>query len=655
VTILDTFHKEGSGRSIIFEEIGFLSIPLLVFYLIRGYGISFFSINKSLERNRIIRNLVQEKRLIKIDYSDLDIKLQFDLNNIVLDKIEVIFNENFQKNKTIEEITALVGSDSVANAFKKALSNDLYEFYRMNLVFDSFFSQPPQKTKLLFVPGRIYRELKNISQVREIIATKKNITTPFCGRVFACISGLVLQLKYSAILLGFPFWILCKIKIPSVGTEEKKNYLVGVRLSYYGWPPGNKYRSFDFLIDNIHVTKNDVLFCLEEPVPADINQKILDNRYNHVEIRDILKNATFTYCRNTFFKSFFPTYAACLKHSFTEPPFVVQLCCESLFRFLLWRRFEDKYAINHYVTYDEYHPSDIVRNIVLENQGTSTWMYAHSISTPDFYSPPGYPDFKGRHYAYFQYDNFVVWGEKMERYYRKHPNSIKNFHKLGCLWSEHVRIISDQGLENITLKALQQKCLEKDIPCLEKVIGVFDDSVSGETALHEPDIIEFIDKILQILEDYPTFGIIFKKKRSFVQLSLWNPTLVPYYQKLKNHPRCYLTEELGLDPSETIAAADLVISAAFTTPTIEALCAKKRAIYFDPTGKFRETYFDKFPGFVAHDYTELKKAIDYWLNEMSDQQFHAFLDRYVLHELDEYLDGMAITRFRQKLCVERNS
>ena len=405
----------------------------------------------------------------------------------------------------------------------------------------------------------------------------------------------------------------------------------------------------------MYIAKDDVLFCLEEPVPAEIKQKILDNEYHYVEIRNILKNATFTYWRNTFFESFIPSWTTCLKNSFTEPPFVVQLCCESMFRFLLWKRFEEKYAINHYVTYDEYHPSDIVRNIVLEKQGVSTWMYAHSISTPDFYSPPGYPDFKGRHYAYFQYDNFVVWSEKMERYYRTHPHNIKNFHKLGCLWSEHVRVITDRGLENITLKALQQKCLEKDIPCPEKVIGVFDDSVSGETALHEPDIIEFIDKIFQILEDYPTFGIIFKKKRSFVQLSLWNPTLVPYYQKLKNHPRCYLTEELGSDPAETIAGADLVISAAFTTPTIEALCAKKKAIYFDPTGKFRETYFDNIPGFVAHDYDELKIAIDYWLNEITDEQFLEFLNRHVLRELDEYLDGMAITRFRQKLCAESKS
>ena len=229
MTILDTFHKESSGKFIIFEEIGFLSVPLLALYLMRGYRMYFFSINKSLERNGTIRNLVMGKRLIKIDYSDLDINLQFDLNNIVLDKIEKIFKENFQKNKTIKEIAVLVGSDSVDNALKKALLNDLYEFYRMNLIFDRFLSQSAEKGELLFVPGRIYRELKNVSQVREIIVAKKNIKIPFCGRVSGCISGLVLRLKFSSILLGFPFWILWQIKIPSGGAKEKMNYPVGVR------------------------------------------------------------------------------------------------------------------------------------------------------------------------------------------------------------------------------------------------------------------------------------------------------------------------------------------------------------------------------------------------------------------------------------------
>ena len=145
------------------------------------------------------------------------------------------------------------------------------------------------------------------------------------------------------------------------------------------------------------------------------------------------------------------------------------------------------------------------------------------------------------------------------------------------------------------------------------------------------------------------FGIIFKNKRSLKFLSIKNPGIIEIYEKIRNHSRCYLADELNSDPSETIAASDLVISASFTSPTIEALCSKKKAIYYAPNNKFRGTYYDQIPHFVAHNYGELKEMVDYWLNEMSDMEFNFLLNRYVLGELDPYLDGKAITRFRDKL------
>ena len=647
---MSIFNKNSPEQSIILEEIDFLSVPLVTFYLFRNYRIYCFSINQTIERRGIIQKLILEKRIIKIEYSDLDLILQLDLNKVVLDEIEKIYEENFQKNKTISGIASFVGSDLSSNAFKKRLSFSLYDFYRMNLFFDRFFPSSKENGELLFIPGKIYQELKKVSQVREMIANNKRIKTPLIGKVYTHVLALVIRLKYCSILFFFPIWILLKIRIPSFKKEIKQSFSVGIRLSNSDWPLGNKYRRFDFLVDNVYLTRANTLFCIEETISDSVKQKILDNNYNYVEIRELLRNADFNYCKNTFFKSFLPSYMACLKNAFLEHLFIVQLCPEIMFRFLLWTRFENKYQICHYVTYNEHLPSDIIRNIILENQGVSTWLYAHSMGSNDFISKAGHEEIMEKIWAYFHYDNYVVWGEKMKMYYQKHPHNIKNFHKLGCLWSEHVRIIKEQGLANDTLKALCRKFVESNTCPPRKIIGVFDGSTGDDAPLTETDLMVFINGILQILEDYPGFGVIFKKKRSYKKISLWSPNLVEFYKKIENHPRCYLTDELDSDPSETIAASDLVISAPFTSPSIESLSAKKRAIYFDATGRFRDTYYDQLPKFVAHDYVELRKAIDYWLNEVSDEEFLTFLNRYVLQELDEYLDGMAITRFRQKLC-----
>ena len=116
------------------------------------------------------------------------------------------------------------------------------------------------------------------------------------------------------------------------------------------------------------------------------------------------------------------------------------------------------------------------------------------------------------------------------------------------------------------------------------------------------------------------------------------------------YPRCYTTTGSQSDPSEVTAISDLVVSACFTSVTVEALGARKRAIYFDATGKFRNLYFDRFPRFVAHSTDELIDLVRYWLYENSEQEFTAFLETYIKGELESYLDGKAITRFRERIC-----
>ena len=73
-------------------------------------------------------------------------------------------------------------------------------------------------------------------------------------------------------------------------------------------------------------------------------------------------------------------------------------------------------------------------------------------------------------------------------------------------------------------------------------------------------------------------------------------------------------------------------------------------IYYDATGKFRNLYFDRSPLFVAHDIDELSDLVQYWLCECSEQEFHTFLKTYIKGELESYLDGKAITRFRERIC-----
>ena len=638
-------------KSIWFEDIDLLALPFVVFYLLRGFRVYCFSMTNTLEKWGITKNLASRKKIIKITYLDEDRSQQFNLNNIILDEIESVYRANFLHNTAIENLDALVESAASETIFKKSMIYQLFDYYRMNVYLDQFFSRSSKSVKLLFVPGKMCYNLKNLTGLSKSIEEKKYIKIPLLGRIYGIISAIFLRLESGLLLIGLPFWIALKIGMPDGKVGTKKNFNAGIRLSSSEWALSNKYRRFDFLLDNVRINKTNTLFCIEEPVSPELMKTIITNGYSYVEIRNILKNADIAFYKSIFLKSFIPLWLTCTKNILKDPPFFVRLYAESLFRYLLWTRFDQCYSIKHYISYNEQLPSDIIRNIIFENNNIQTWLYAHSIATYDFFSLKNQPDIRDKLFTYFYYEHYVVWGEKMEQYYRSHPNNIRQFHKLGCLWSEHVKTIRDTGRDNDTLKAFQQKFLKNTGYNPEKIIGVFDVSTGDDAPLIDKDMIAFIDGILQVLEDRPAFGVIFKNKWSFKKIALRSPTLVDSYEKVKNHPRCYLTDELDSDPSETIAAADLVISAPFTSPTIESLGAKRKAIYFDATGKFRGTYYDQIPRFVVHDRNELIKTIDYWLNSMSDEEFIALLNRYILQEIDEYLDGAAITRFRQLIST----
>jgi hypothetical protein len=113
--------------------------------------------------------------------------------------------------------------------------------------------------------------------------------------------------------------------------------------------------------------------------------------------------------------------------------------------------------------------------------------------------------------------------------------------------------------------------------------------------------------------------------------------------------------EDGISAAEVIAASDFVISCSYTSPTAEALGALVKAIYYDVAGHDigDKYYYNNYPNFVAHNYEELKKLTNYWLNEITETEFEKFLHTYVKDEIDPYLDGKALTRLR-KLLMKQN-
>ncbi|AGB02344.1 polysaccharide biosynthesis PFTS motif protein [Methanoregula formicica] len=526
---------------------------------------------------------------------------QYAQHNCVLADIDMVFREKFEGDAFLSTVESLTGSSLIRGAYKKAMCHIMFINYR-----NRHFNVP------------VHRESKLKSAWKYVRAVAQ----------FAV----------------YPLWIVYKIGIPSLHKKPKQTYQCGFRVSCCDWSFRNKCRSFDFLIDKNLLSKENVIFCIEEPISSEYRAAIDERGYDSVQIREILKNADISFLYREFLKKQFPAWLKLLIRSPLKPPYMLSLTLEILYKSLLWSKFFEDYHVGHYVVFNDDLPADIIRYIHADRSHTRTWFYIHSCSTNDFLTPPGMDDVLDTLYAFYATHHLVVWGRKMENYYRKHPHFIQCFDRFGCLFSEQVREARERPDTNTPRQKLLMKCHPK------KIIGVFDTSFTETCPLGFEDMIRFVSGLLQLLEDFPDIGIIFKNKNSLKLLSEYVPQILPHYQKLQDHPRVYFTDADNTDPTECLAAADLVISAPFTSSSIEAIGAKIPALYYDASNRFPGCYYDRIPRFVAHNYAELKDFVNYWLIFCPPAEFEVYLNSYFKGELHEDFDAKAISRLREQLA-----
>ena len=123
------------------------------------------------------------------------------------------------------------------------------------------------------------------------------------------------------------------------------------------------------------------------------------------------------------------------------------------------------------------------------------------------------------------------------------------------------------------------------------------------------------------------------------------------YRRLDDHPRAFCVANT-FSASEMTAMSDLVLSFPFTSTSLEAIAARKKAVWYDACDKYRGSYFDKVPGLVCHNYDELSSRVNWLLCATSSEEYDRYLDAEVKGKVESYLDGKAITRFRRYLLDE---
>jgi polysaccharide biosynthesis PFTS motif protein len=638
--------KNKRQKIAIFEYIKLESIPILSWYLLRSYKIKYFKAAHSIEKRNWFQKKLKKNQLEKITWDNYDFEWQHRINEVVFEQIEKIYEKILKESKIIREAEKLIKSNLINGVYKKSLAENLK--YTFDILFTlNDLVEKNDFEKIVFFPIHLF-EIN--SKIDNKLDSRIKISPLSYLVIF--FTNTINKIKTFSTFMALPIWKLIHIKKIFPNQKNPEYYQAGIRIYKNDWGLNKKFRTIDFLLNNKELNKDNTIFCIETDISNEYLQKLKEKKYNIVKIPEILSEVDKIFMKETLnFQYIFICFKVAIL-SFFEVSFYSKPNLTVFHNYLIWKRVSDRYRIKHYVAYNDFSIEHIIRNIFLNQCGTKTWYYEHSSHfSNNFTKENGKVPMRDIEFSFLYYDYLVSWNEKTTSTYRMYPSFVKKYLTLGSLWSEHVRMLCEGEKKSNILENIKIK-MEK-MPT--NIIGIFDTTFRvSEPGLSMPlqgnDMKLFIEGIIEILDDNPDVGVIFKEKWDWNEFLEWNPEkdIKSIYEKLKKHPRCFVTGN-EFETAEAIAYSDLVVSACFTSTTIEALGAGKKAIFFDGAENLRDYYYDKFPKMVAHGYSELKDFVNYWLYKVKEGEFKDYLEEHVKSEIDPYVDGMAITRFRELL------
>lgn len=564
------------------------------------------------------------------------------------------FYEIYKNNKILIDIEKLYDNPKTRLAYQKALNERLARFYYLNHVFNAFGKLYPGK-EIIFLPSngiegcrtdgceindykRLYKQADSVKANYYCTDFVKFSVSSVMLSCFNCIKRLV---RTSSKVAMFGFWLLVRCIRQSRGNiNAGRTYKHAFTIISPERQFSNKVQKVDFLIDGETIKKEESIFLAPKKLENNGKRYLESNGLNYLgnlgvfvssrEIRMILPRYLFIFSR-------------CLR----EDILVLETGLKAVYFFAVWDSLLHNVKLEKLITYCDYEVKGIFRNMILENYGCVVYQYMDSINLGCFFAKEGSNDRCASLLGFLYGDYFISWNDMASEFFKHLHCDFKNYANLGCFWSEHIRLIQEGIIESDFKDILHDNGYTDTM----KVVSVFDTGLHDDAINSYADGIEFLNGIKKLLDNFAGIFVVLKEKKSrdyHRNFTGQYGAISAAYEELERHPRCYCVKEWR-SSSEVIALSDLVISFPFTSATFEAVSACKKGVWFDPADKFRDTFYDAIQGLVCHDYHELSARVDELLYKMADVEYDRYLDKDIRGKVESYLDGMAISRFRDLL------
>jgi glycosyltransferase involved in cell wall biosynthesis len=539
---------------------------------------------------------------------------------------EKVFPEYARQNESlIKFVCDTVQSPAAEYIFRKYLCDRLASFYSVNIMLERISQHFPGKTIRFHSDIDVYTYLR----LKELLIRGDVEVFEHTNVTFSSRTHVKTFLEKTRIgLIAYTRLIAQTAASLILGREanpsgEKRTFKYGIAINSPARQLADNQRGPTLTIDHKKIRPEEALCLPLVPLTENQQQKLQDMGIPFYQLPSVKANFShFGQWVGFLWVSFRPRFfknADLINHA--------ALGCAEHFR---WIKVLKNFDLKHFLIAADFGVSHIARNITLNQHGVETWYYTDSMNLGLNYAPNG----SGCHpfWTYLHYDHFVTWDRAIADYYSAHPQALKYYHIVGCLWSEH---INTQG---------------KTDEAKPFIVAAFDTTYTRNSIASYEEGMAFARHLLCLAEEYPEVTIIIKEKKDkeiHHRLDpVHGPALVKLYDEMAKRPNIKIYGDHE-DASLLTSLSDMVISFPFTSTTFEALSANKPAIWHDPLGYYRDTPYGKIGGVVTHSYNELKgKVLEIMKMKPGAWQNPIPLDSPLL---DPFRDGRAIERFRELL------
>ena len=577
----------------------------------------------------------------------------------IIGLVETVFNALTSRSTILSWLHKLYGSPDIDHYFRRQL---LYEMGNL-LSAASLAGRPPigNYDSIVLAPDwpgsslwPLFLDLWQQADTRRQLAV--HLPQPICvaldrlsvaGEPRRGITGMVKRYARPLYHVARTWYLALRQLCPRTRWLPPARLLLRTYATDWGVNLGgqDRLRNVDFVVDGNEVPVEDVAIWVEPGTSEERRQALRQRGYRLLSADDVTFNPA------TFVRRVLPlllSYTALLPRLVRENRWWYGHVAALIHNYLIWQEVCRQMKPAAFLAYNDLSSAGVARNIVLRQHGCCSVFYQHSCNT----AIGGDGDWAVHLvYPYLVFDAIATWGRAHSDLFRRHPGAVGDYWEVGCLWSEHARLVGEDGILNQQYRQRLASHLSTPLDQYRRRVAVFDTSVSSMLSAH--DLASLYAGVLRLAQRLPDVLFVCKPKNPIEDLFAAAGEFGDQVRRSIGESSNVVLLPNYFETAAVVGLTDLTISACFTSTTVEAIGCGQRAIYYDPTNRVPHAFWRRIPGLVCVADEELYERVRYLLWECDDATYMDYLRTHCMG-IEGYFDGRAITRLRRRLLEVMN-